>query len=114
MAILKKNKIDSNIVIKYGMLAGLTQYAYILAIIFIINNIDSIFRVQDERDFFLGPVLFLSIFVFSATISGLIMLGAPAYFIFHKKYPEAAMTLLVGLAALFMMAVLTFLILINF
>ena len=111
--ILRRKKIDQNTIIKYGVLAGLTQSLFTVAIVFIIINIGSYFEARSTEFDFLGPVLMLIIFVFSATVSGLIILGAPGYLAMQKKIHEAALTLLVSLATLFLFGVLIFLILIN-
>ncbi|RJR30868.1 hypothetical protein C4569_03730 [Candidatus Parcubacteria bacterium] len=118
MPFLKKKSINPGAVLKYGVMSGLSQFFYVLGIIFIVNNLDFLFKTISEKNndvfLFLAPTLFLLIFVFSATISGLIMLGVPVYLLFDKKYQEAGMTVLVSLTTLFLTAVFIFLIIINF
>lgn len=114
MALLRKKKIDQNTVVKYGVLAGLSQVFYTGTMVFVMNNMGKYFQVREVEFNLLASVLFLLIFLFSVIISGLIMLGGPGYLILQKKYHEAALTLLVSLVALFLVAVLIFLIIINF
>ncbi|MBU1164175.1 hypothetical protein KKA15_01260 [Patescibacteria group bacterium] len=114
MSILKRKKIDSRALANYGILAGLAQFCYILGVVFIMNNIGRFFQTQDSDFTILMPVLFLLIFIFSATVSALMVLGGPAYLWHEKKYKEAMQVLGISLSTLFFAAVLVFLVIINF
>jgi len=56
----------------------------------------------------LGPVAFLLLFVFSATVVGLLVLGKPAYLYFNGQKSEGIRMLFFTLGFLFLALVLVF------
>jgi len=90
--------------IKFGLLGGALEGIYI--------SLVGLFFVC-AQDWFSGPsvfpmILMLMIFVFSAAVSGLLVLGYPLYLALQKKYKEAISTVLISLALIFILMVVCF------
>jgi len=109
----QRKKLNYDDVLKNGILAGLAQVLYTSAIVFIMSNMGNFFQTHNEALEYLAPLLMLLLFVFSAGISGLIILGYPTFLFFQKKHLEAGYTLLISLATIFIIAIFIFLIIIN-
>jgi hypothetical protein len=60
--------------------------AYIMLVAWIMNNGERLFG---EMDNYIGPVVFLMLFVFSATVTGLLVLGRPVYLLLSGQKNEA-------------------------
>ncbi|HLC89623.1 MAG TPA: hypothetical protein VJG65_01540 [Patescibacteria group bacterium] len=104
-----KQKFDDRSVINFGFLGGIAEATYCFLVVLIINGLGKIF--PDEPPMIFGFLLFLLIFVFSAAVSGLLVLGYPTYLAFQKRYPEAIMTLLITVVTLLIIGILVFLLL---
>lgn len=90
--ISRKNKIDNSELFKLGAIAGLLQVVYIVLVATFIILVESVFP-DDSQGVIIGIASFLIVFVFSALISGVIMLGLPLYFATQQKYKESLMVL---------------------
>lgn len=94
--------------IKYGIYAGLVEGIYIALISFFIIHTGRLFGSSDEPA---GSfVLFLLLFVFSAGLSGLIVLSYPVYLVLQRKFSEAVKTLVVTLLTLMFLFILAYLV----
>ncbi len=74
-------------VIKRSIINGLAVFAYIVFIVWFLNNI-SLWFGEDDRGI-LAPVLILSIFVISALITSGLVLGKPIVLYLDGKKREA-------------------------
>jgi len=87
---------------------ALGQIAYILIVAFVFWRGDKWFGPVDN---YLGPIVFLTLFVVSASISGLIVFGYPFYIFLEKKQTKEAIKIVVYTTAwlvLFLMFLLLF------
>ncbi len=80
--------------IKKGVLAGVIQAAYTLAVAGFFLCSDSLFR-EGSRSMIFGIVAMLTLLVLSVAISGALMLGYPAYYFLKKEF-RAGLTFLVA------------------
>lgn len=94
--------------LKIGILSGLGQGIYCLLIGWLFLNLEKIFGAVDTPSILL-PAIFLLIFVFSAVISGLIVLGYPGYLAVQKQYRQAVQILIVTLLTIFVLLAFGFL-----
>lgn len=94
--------------IKYGIYAGLVEGIYIALISFFIIHTGQIYGSSNEPT---GSfVLFLLLFVFSAVLSGLIVLSYPVYLVIQRKFGEAVKALVVTLLTLLFLFILSYLV----
>jgi hypothetical protein len=82
--------------------------AYVAGVSWFMNNAQYFF---DEKPGIIGGVLFLFLFVFSALISGMLVLGGPIYLYWEKEKKTAAKMLSFNILfiAMIMFAILLFL-----
>lgn len=92
---------------QWGLLGGLGEGIYILLITSFLMTMEKSFPFALRP--FWGFLFFLTLFVFSVAISGLLVLGRPLLLIFNKEYKEAILTLGVSLGILFVMLVVVIL-----
>lgn len=89
-------------IVKRAALFGALEVLYIafVALVIIATGGDSpIERISPV----IGIITFLSFFVFSAGVSGLLIFGYPVYYLFQKKYQEAVISALVSLGTMFVL-----------
>ncbi len=104
---LFKQKINRSLVWKFGLLGGLAEATYCLIIA---STIFMIGRVMPEpKSQILSTLLFLLVFVFSATISGVLVLGYPIYLASHQRFFEGLAMALVSLMTLMAAGIIAFL-----
>lgn len=85
---------------QWGLLGGVAQGLYI----FLVANFFQLLRGIFPKDPALwAPIIMLTFFVFSAAVSGLLVLGRPIFLVVRKDYKEAILTVLVSLGVLFLM-----------
>jgi hypothetical protein len=95
----KAKKTNENKILKFGVLSGLGEFAYIFLVITVMDYFSrKMGQVPDEKGV-LAPLFFLTTFVFSVAISGLIVFGYPVYLLTQKKIKGAALTIFTTLAA---------------
>jgi len=63
---------------------GLVVYIGLVSLIFLYGN-----QIFGKMNNYLGPILFLLIFVLSAIISSLLVLGRAGFLFWEKRYKEA-------------------------
>lgn len=98
--------------IKYGILAGFLESWYIFILIMTGNLLSDYFEQHHDQQILI-PILFLLVFVFSAAISALLVLGYPAYlFLIEKKLKEAVITVVSALSTLVILGILVFVLII--
>ena len=102
----KTKKPKENKILKWGIFAGLVEFVYIFLVITVMDFISRYIIKPPDTEEIILPMLFLCIFVFSATVSGIIVLGYPIYLITQKKFKEAVSTILITLATLFLVILL--------
>lgn len=93
-----------------GVLSSLGAVVYIIAVVAFLNNTQRIFG-KGEDSFFV-PVIMLMLFVLSALITGLIILGKPIMLYFDGWKKEAIKLLvytIISLVVLFGLVVLAYL-----
>ncbi len=88
-------------IILYSLLSTLGVASYTSAVAWLMFNGNAIFGKEDSS--FLMPMLFLLLFIISATITGFLVLGRPIYLYFNGQKMEAVKTL--GLTLLFLVLV---------
>lgn len=103
---LKKRKINDSEVMKFGFLGGIGQAAYTLGVVLIMQTIGN--ALPDQADQTFTGLLFLLLFVVSAAVSGVLVLGYPGYLMLKKRYPEAIFTFLTTLVTLAIIGILVF------
>ncbi len=77
---------------KFGAIAGLFEVVYIILVAVFMLLAQSLFPASPSG-VIVGMVSFLIVFVFSALISGVIMLSLPLYYAIQNKYKEALIVL---------------------
>ncbi|MFA5070596.1 MAG: hypothetical protein WC528_04925 [Patescibacteria group bacterium] len=85
--------------LKFGILGGVLEVVYIVLVVFFMQGMEKWFSGSGA---FTG-VLVLTLLVFSAAVSGLLVLGYPVYLALQKNYKEAIFTLLISLAVIFIL-----------
>ncbi len=73
-----------------ALLNSLGASAYIAAVVFLMTNAQKLFSSPNN---FLGPVVILLLFVISATIVGLLVLGRPGFLYFNGLKREGIVLL---------------------
>ena len=92
------------------LLAGrnaLGVYVYIILVGLLISNGEKLFGPVAQP--WLGIIAFLSLFVFSALVTGLLVLGQPAAWYFRGDHKEGIRLLLQTVAWLFLLTALSLL-----
>jgi len=108
MPLFKKDPKNSNLVTS-GIFAGVLEVIYIALLISIGSKVAETFQDRFVGDEILSPILFLTVFVFSAAISAAIVLGYPAHLLLiEKKAREAMRTLMITLVTMLVLGVLVF------
>lgn len=87
-----KKTMSTGELFKLGAIAGLVEIVYIVLVATFMLLAQSLFP-NDSSMVIIGIVSFLIVFVFSAMMSGLIILGLPLYFAIEKQYKEALILL---------------------
>lgn len=105
---LRKQKINEAEVLKFGFLGGLTEAAYIFLVVLLMTVLD---KVMPRPPHLMVGFMVLTLFVFSAAVSGVLVLGYPAYLAFQKRFLEALMTAITTLAILAIIGTLVFILL---
>ncbi|MFH1366514.1 MAG: hypothetical protein ABIH38_00810 [Patescibacteria group bacterium] len=88
--------------LKFGLLAGALEVIYIVLVALFMQGAENWFSGSGVQP----VIMVLMLFVLSAAVSGLLVLGYPAYLALQKKYKEAICTLLVSLAVIFILFVI--------
>ena len=99
-------KIEKKDIYKFGIAGGILEILYILFVAWVITSLDSI---MGQGNTLISILSFLLLFVFSAAVSGFLVLGYPAYLGLQKRLPEAFLTLLTTILTLFTGGVIIFL-----
>jgi hypothetical protein len=92
----------------YALLDSLGVLVYVSLVVFLINNGQKFFGPAD----LLGSIAILLLFVLSATVVGLLVLGRPGYLYFNGLKKEGVSLLLYTIVFLLAIMVLVFLALI--
>lgn len=103
---IKKEKINTKQAILCGFLAGILQASYCLLVASGLYRLDSISPEPSLPMF--GFMLFLMLFVFSAALSGLIVLGFPLYLAINQKFKESFTALFTTLITLALIGIIGF------
>lgn len=99
----KKN--EKKDIYKYGISAGLLEIIYILLVAWFITSLDNI---MGQVNNLVSILSFLLLFVFSAAVSGFLVLGYPAYLGLQKRLQEAFLTLLITILTLLACGIIIF------
>ncbi len=91
-----------------ALLNSLGASVYIAAVVLLMINAQKFFGPANN---FLGSVVILLLFVLSATVVGLLILGRPAYLYFNDLKKEGIVLLLYTIAFLFVITIVAFLVL---
>ncbi|MDP3741178.1 MAG: hypothetical protein Q8R08_02515 [bacterium] len=95
--------------ILHSLLHALGVLIYVLFVAIVMNNAENIFG-QAENQFWI-PAAILLLFVVSATIVGLIVLGRPAYLYLNDKKSEGIKFLFLTVGWLIVITILVFVLL---
>jgi hypothetical protein len=96
---------DKGKLIQLSFVHSLGVMAYIMVVAWIINNAEKFFGKTSN---FWGPVMFLMLFVFSALLTGILVLGRPIWMYLQNKKQEALYFLFVTVGWMFVLLVLAF------
>ena len=108
MVILRRLKKDvKREVWKWGLLGGFGEAVYILLVSLFLRIMENTFPVISRP--FWGFLFFITLLVFSAAVSGLLVLARPLMLTFKKDYKEAILTLAISLGVLFLMLIIVIL-----
>lgn len=89
----------------WGFLSALGTLIYVLGITSILSNGEKIFGQMNN---FFGPVTFLMLFVFSALVVGVLILGRPILLIINDQKKEALKLFFMTVGWLFLFLLLLF------
>ncbi len=84
-----------------GAAAGLTEICYIALVAIFIAGTESLFATTSAWVAVFGIIAVLSLLVMSVAISGVLLLGWPAYYFLERKYKEGLYALSGSIAAMF-------------
>ena len=101
-------QIDKKAIIKFGIGGGVAEIIYILLIALLFSNLEKLLPTPPAM---FGFFFFLLLFVFSAAVSGFLVLGYPIYLALQKRFQEAIMTLSATLLSLLLGFIIIFAIL---
>jgi len=94
-----------------GVVAGLMELAYIaLVAVFMVGTQALVANQTASWMAVFGILVFLSLFVVSAAVSGVLTLGYPLYYFLEHKYKEALYAFLGTVATMFVIFAIIFLI----
>ncbi len=89
----------------WALINAAATYLYILLVGWFMSNVEHMF---DPKPSFWAPVAFLLLFVFSATMTGLLVLGRPIYIYLNGQKKEAWHLLFWTIGWIFVGGVITF------
>lgn len=108
MKLFQSSGMDNKKLFKASALNSLGTMVYITAVALFLNNAQKIFgKVEDT---FFAPLIMLTLFVLSALITGLLLLGRPALLYFDGRKQDGLKLLFYTVISL--VAILVFIILI--
>lgn len=87
--------------LKFGIMGGLLEVIYIVLVALFMQNSEKWFSGPGV----FGIIFMLTIFVLSAALSGLLVLGYPVYLALQKNFKEAILTVLASLAVIFVLLI---------
>ncbi|MDD3101535.1 MAG: hypothetical protein PHE59_00070 [Patescibacteria group bacterium] len=90
-----------------SLLNAIGVAVYVIGISFILRNGDKIFSKMDN---FLAPVAFLLLFVLSAAITGMLVLGKPLLLYSENRKSEAIKMFFYTIGWLFLITLITFIV----
>lgn len=93
-------------IIQISFLSSVSVFLYIAGVATLIHNID---KIIDSPNTYWGPVMFLMLFVFSALITGLLVLGYPLWLYLDNRKKDAVTLLLYTVTWLFILLIVAFL-----
>lgn len=91
-------------------LHSLGVLAYVSLVVLFINNAEKIFGKEDNK--YLAPMIFLLLFILSALITSLLVLGRPVYLYLEGKKMEGVKLLfytIISLAVILALVILAYL-----
>jgi hypothetical protein len=100
-------KTDKKEIYKFGIGGGLLEIIYIALVALLINSVNDIMNGANS---ILSVLAFLLLFVFSVAVSGVFVLGYPAYLGLQKRLREAILTLLTTILTMLVAGIIVFLI----
>jgi len=101
---MKKCKFDAKL-LSCSLASSLSVLIYVVFIAWTMSNGEKLFGKMDN---FWGPVAFLMLFVFSALMTGSLVLGWPIYLYLNDKKEEAIKLLFYNIGWLFIITVIVF------
>ena len=105
---LKKKKYSHFFVYKWGVLAGIVEFLFVLFSAFCLTNLNELF-LNNKTALSIATTFY---FIIGMIISFLIAFGMPIYLVFRKKmFSTAILVLLITIATLFVLSTMLFLIL---
>ena len=90
----------------YTLFHALGVMAYVILVALLMNNVERI--LGQTKDTFWDPVAFLLLFTVSAAITGLLVLGRPAYLFINGNKKEGLQFLLWTLGWLLFLTIIVF------
>jgi len=91
--------------IKRGFLFAAGLFFYVMLVATIMSHAATVFG---DKKTLLGPVVFLMLFVFSATISGGLVFGYPAWLFLNGKKKESLKQLFYTILFIFIILIMSF------
>lgn len=89
----------------WGFINSLATIAYVVIVAYVLASGEKIFG---KMDYILGPIVFLTLFIFSALVVGILVLGRPIYLFFENQKSEGIKLLFITVGYLFVFMILSF------
>ncbi|OGY46150.1 MAG: hypothetical protein A2731_01080 [Candidatus Buchananbacteria bacterium RIFCSPHIGHO2_01_FULL_39_8] len=102
---LRKQKFNDSEILKFGFLGGIFEASYIFLVVSVMTILE---KIMPSPANLVAGFMVLSLFVFSAAVSGILVFGYPAYLGFQKRYAEALMTAATSLLTMAIIGILVF------
>jgi len=99
---------DKSKLVSYSLMSAFGVFVYVFLVVWLLNSAAS---VLDGSPDYLNPIAFLLLFVVSATITGLLVLGRPVHMYLAGMKDEAVRLLVYTIIWLIVIVVIVFAIL---
>lgn len=100
-------------IVKHATINAVLTGLYVVLVASFIFYVPRHFALQDKPDTVFAPIIMLMLFVFSASVTGLLVLGRPIFWYLEGKKSEAITLFLYTLTIFFFLMLIAFFILVK-